>query len=72
MPPDALKALLNRLPACQRDIARRKVETATKFGWTGIILDPPEGAIAHHYDLIGLTPNGEKRLVPEPSDESTD
>jgi hypothetical protein len=64
-----IQTLVSRLPQVQRDIARQKINQALSLGWVGIMLDPPEGAMPHHYDLFGVHPvAGRMRLLPEVSD----
>lgn len=60
-----LEAILHRIPVTQHAIARLKIETADKNGWTEIDLCTPDDAVPHHYDLVGISPFGGRKLLPE-------
>jgi len=69
VPPSEIDAILERLPSCQRDLARRKITSAIAFGWTEIRLDPPQSATPHHYDLLGVAPVSRQiTILPEVDD----
>lgn len=66
---DPLDKFLLPLPPAQREIAARKVRQAQSMGWREIRIESPDGATAHHYDLMGTHPvSGRRVLIPEASD----
>jgi len=61
-----LESLVRQVPVDQRPIADAKIRQAELQGFTEIRFSHPDNPWNHHSELIGLSPQGNTRPMPDP------